>query len=248
MDPLHVRLELLGWLRAVELGLVRGEAARAAAGDLVRGRTHELGNQVQILRLASIELERRATPEQRELIDDLRTAGEAANTVLADLLATARPVERAMIGDPVAETIRRAVERARPAFAQPVDVRIDLGEDVRTRATADELAATVIAALLDATDPAPWYLETAEARAASIASRIRLWVRQRSIEKKPFVELLVIADRPYTAVAMLLESPGPLYLVRLAAQAAGGEASISEGREGVELAIELPVIQSSSSS
>jgi hypothetical protein len=243
MDPLHVRLELLGWLRAVELGLVRAEAARAAAGELVRGRTHELGNQVQILRLASMELERRATPEQRELLDDRRAAGEAANTVLADLLATARPVERAMIGDPVAETVRRAVERVRPAFAQPLDVRIDLGEDIRTRATADELSATVIAALLDATDPAPWYLNSAEAR----ASRIRLWVRQRSIEKKPFVELLVIADRPYAAVAMLLEPPGPLYLVRLAAQAAGGEASISEGREGVELAIELPVQSSSSS-
>ena len=247
MDSLHVRLELLGWLRAVELGLVRGEAARAAAGELVRARTHELGNQVQVLRLASIELERRAVPEQRELIDDLRAAGEAANTVLADLLATARPVERAMVGDPVADVVRRAVERARPAFAQALEVRIDLGDDVCTRATSDELSAAVIAALLDATDPAPWYLTT-EARAGATATRIRLWVRQRSVEKKPLVEVLVIADRPYAAVAMLLEPPGPLYLVRLAAQAAGGEASISEGREGVELAIEIPVVQSSSSS
>lgn len=248
MDPLHVRLELLGWLRAVELGLVRGEAARAAAGELVRGRTHELGNQVQILRLASLELERRATPEQRELFDDLRNAGEAANTVLSDLLATARMPERAMIGDPVADVVRRAVERARPAFAQPLDVRIDLDDDVRTRATADELMAAVLAALLDATDPAAWYLQTAEVRAANTASRVRLWVRQRTVEKRPFVEILVIADRPYITVAMLLEPPGPLYVVRLAAQAAGGEASISEGREGVELAIEIPVVQSSSSS
>jgi hypothetical protein len=242
MDPLHVRLELLGWLRAVELGLVRGEAARAAAGELVRGRTHELGNQVQILRLASLELERRATPDQQELIGDLRAAGEAANTVLVDLLATARMPERAMIGDPVADVVRRAVELVRPAFAQPLDVRIDLGDDVRTRATADELQAAVIAALLDATDPAAWYLPTVEARTAVIATRIRLWVRQRTVEKRPFVELLVIADRPYQPVAMLLEPPGPLYVVRLAAQAAGGEASISEGREGVELAIELPVV------
>jgi hypothetical protein len=75
-----------------------------------------------------------------------------------------------------------------------------------------------------------------------------LWVRQRTVEKKPIVEVLVIVDRPYIAVAMLLDPPGPLYVVRLAAQAAGGEASISEGREGVELAIELPVVQSSSSS
>jgi signal transduction histidine kinase len=248
MDPLHVRLELLGWLRAVEIGLVRAEAARAAAGELVRGRTHELGNQVQILRLASIELERRATSEQAELIADLRAAGEAANTVLADLLATARVPERAMVGDPVADVVRRAVERARPAFAHPLDLRIDLGDDVRTRATADELSAAVIAALLDATDPVPWYLNGTEARAAAAASRIRLWVRQRTVEKKPIVEVLVIVDRPYMAVAMLLEPPGPLYVVRLAAQAAGGEASISEGREGVELAIELPVVQSSSSS
>jgi hypothetical protein len=242
MDPLHVRLELLGWLRAVELGLVRGEAARAAAGELVRGRTHELGNQVQILRLASMELERRAPADQQELIGDLRAAGEAANTVLVDLLATARMPERAMIGDPVADVVRRAVERVRPAFTQPLDVRIDLGDEVRTRATADELQAAVIAALLDATDPAAWYLPTVEARTAVIATRIRLWVRQRTVEKRPYVELLVIADRPYQPVAMLLEPPGPLYVVRLAAQAAGGDASISEGREGVELAIELPVV------
>jgi DNA integrity scanning protein DisA with diadenylate cyclase activity len=90
MNPLQVRLELLERVRTVELALAKAEHARAAA-SLVRGRTHELGNQVQILRLASIELERRATSEQTELIADLRAAAEAANTALADMLAAARP-------------------------------------------------------------------------------------------------------------------------------------------------------------
>jgi len=232
MEPaalLQARLELLARVRAVELALTRQEHARAAAA-LVRGRSHELGNQVQIVRLASIELERRMAGEQAELIGDLRQAAEAANTALAGLLAAARPEDRSgYAGAPVTPAVLAAIERARSATTLAVEVRVDLAEDVRTRATAEELEAAVLAAVLDA------------GHGPAAATRLQLWVRQRQIEKRPWVELLAIADRAYRVVASLLDPPGALHVVRLAAQAAGGDASVSEGRDGVELAVELPI-------
>jgi len=219
MDPaalLEARLALIARVRAVEVALARQEHARAAA-SLVRGRSHELGNQVQIVRLASIELERRLAGSEAELLCDLRQAAEAANTVLADLLAAARPEERPT-GDPVVPALRAAIDQVRPATVLDFEVRVDAAEDVRTRATGEELATIVFASLLDG---------------ARGASRLRLWVRERQIEKRPWVELLVIADRA--------QFEGTLGFLSSAAQAAGGDASVSDGRDGVELAIELPL-------
>ncbi len=218
---LEARLALLQRVRAVEVVLTRHEHARAAAA-LVRGRSHELGNQVQIVRLASIELERRLAGGEADLLGDLRQAAEAANTALTGLLAAARPDDRnGYHGEPVVPVVRGALEQAQRATTVSLDLRVDIGDDLRTRATAEELEASVLAAVLEAT----W--------GPSAASRLVLWVRQRQIEKRPWIELLAIADRaPFEAA---------LGVVRAAAQAAGGEASISEGREGVELVIELPV-------
>jgi hypothetical protein len=220
MDPavlLEARLALLQRVRAVEVALARQEHARAAAA-LVRGRSHELGNDVQIVRLATMELERRLAGAEAELIADIRSAAESASNALAGLLAAARPEERTAKGPAVASVIQAAVEAARSAIAHSPEVRLDLVETVCTRATAEELEAVVLAALLDA---------------SRTASRVQLWARQRQIEKKPWVELLVIADKTSFDDA--------IGLARAAAQAAGGDASVSDGREGVELAIELPV-------
>jgi signal transduction histidine kinase len=227
MDSLQVRLELLERVRIVELSLARAEHARAAA-QLIRGRTHELGNQVQILRLASIELERRAPPEQQELIADLRAAAEAANTALAQMIAAAHPEERRGPGEPAAPILRETIELVRAATSVPLEVHLDLTEDARTRATARELEACVLSALLTST----W--------GQGAATRLHVRARQRQIEKKPWIEVLVIADRmPFEA------PPG---VVAAVAEAAGGGASLSDGRTGIELAIELPISQSSSSS
>ena len=218
---LEARLALIARVRAVEVRLAQQEHARAAAA-LVRGRTHELGNQVQVLKLASMELERRLNGEQAELLGDLRQAAEAANAALTSLLAAARPDDRSGFhGEPVVPVVRAAIDQVRRAIPLAIDMRVDASEDVRTRATGEELEASVLAAVLDAT----W--------GPAAASRLALWVRQRQIEKRPWVELILIADRAGFEPA--------LGVVRAAAQAAGGEASICDGREGVELVIELPI-------
>jgi hypothetical protein len=220
----EARLSLIARVRAAEVALARHEHAKAAA-SLVRGRTHELGNQVQVLRLASIELERRLAGQEAELLTDLRQAAEVASTVLGDLLAAARPEVRTTTGPAVTPTLRAAIDQVRAATAVPFEAQLEVSDDVRTRATGDELAAIVFSVLLDG---------------ARNASRLRVWLRQRQIEKKPWIELLVIADRA--------SFEDTLPFVSSAAQAAGGDASISDGRDGIELAIELPVAQSSSSS
>jgi len=83
-------------------------------------------------------------------------------------------------------------------------------------ASAEQLHALVLAMLLDSTD----------------ASRIRLLVRARTIGGKHHVQLIRDDDRD--------EGEVPALVAALAAHA-GGEASIAPGRDGMELAIELPV-------
>src|SRR5512141_2514277 len=90
---LQARIALLERVHRVELELTRVEHAHAAAA-FVRGRSHELGNQVQIAHLAS--------PDEAELIRDLVTAAEAAKIVLAELVNVAHPLERTQAGDPLA--------------------------------------------------------------------------------------------------------------------------------------------------
>lgn len=214
---LEARLALIARVRAVEVALTRQEHAKAAA-SLVRRCTHELGNQVQIVRLATVELERRLAGQETELMADIRQAADGAGTVLADLLAAARPEQRMTAGPAVVPALRAAFDQVRTATAVPFEAQLDVVDDVRTRATAEELDAIVFSALLDG---------------ARSASRLRVWVRQRQIEKKPWLELLVIADRASFDDA--------LGFLSSAAQAAGGDASIADGRDGVELAIELPV-------
>lgn len=219
-EMLELRLALVARVHRVELDVARDEHARAAAA-LVRRKTHELGNAIQIVRLSSVELERRSrAPELAELVADIRTGSEAATNVLGDLLAAAAPPAR-QAGAAIVPVVRAALDRARPAIAARLELTAELGDDVRAFASDDELDALALAALLDA--------DTAG------ATRVSLALRARTIARKPFIQLLCIDDRrdPDTAATPAL--------IDALAERAGGEASLSPGRDGLELAVELPV-------
>ena len=226
---LEARLRLIDRIRRVEYALARDEQAKQAAA-LMKGRSHELGNQVQIVKLSALELERRAEDRKDlvELTTDMRKAAEQATALLADMFAAARPMERTVVGPVVTHTVRAAVDLARPAFAGNVELRIDLDDTVHTHSTAEELEAIVLAAMLDAVH----------------ANHMTIVVRERVIQGKHWVEILRIDDRQQFndgELAHMFEACSLLHVVVTAAKQAGGEASLAPGRGGLELVIELPV-------
>jgi nitrogen-specific signal transduction histidine kinase len=224
---LDARLELIDRVRRIEHLLARGEQARIAR-ELMRGFSHELGNQVQILSLCAQELGRRAPQELQELIDDMTKAAQQATGTLAQMVATARPSDREIVGPDAASAVRAAVDLARPAIASTIELHIDLADSVPTYATSEELEALVLASLLDA---AP-------------ANRMHLLLRERVIQNKRWVELLRIDDRHHLLegdFAHMFEPHSLLHVVAGVARLAGGEASLAPGRGGLELAVELPV-------
>ncbi|MBV8758586.1 MAG: hypothetical protein JO257_14970 [Deltaproteobacteria bacterium] len=223
------RLALIERIHTVELQLAKLQYT-AAAAQLMRGRSHELGNQVQILKLASLEIERQASAEQADLIKDLRAAAEQANLVLSDMMAAARPPERTAVGPAFGPTVRAVIEEARGVIGATLDLRSELSNGQATHATAEELAAIVYAAMLDAED----------------AKSMTFMLRERQINKKPWVELL----RFDTRQGVEPEASRYLPFLEMAVKPGGGEASLSPGRNGLELAIAFPIAiaQSSSSS
>lgn len=228
---LEHRLDLIDRLRRVELSLERDEQAREAQ-RLLRGRSHDLGNSVQILRLASIEIEKRGAPNIADLVTDMRNAAEHATTVLADLIAAAKAQPERGPAAALAPAVRAAVELATPALAAPTDLRVELADSAMTTATAEEVEAIVIASLLE----------------ASPATKIGLHVRARAIEGKPWFELIrfddrqTVADADFSRAFERFASPGPgLHLVRCLAERAGGDATLTTGRNGLELVVALPV-------
>jgi hypothetical protein len=226
---LEARLRLIDRIRRVEHTLARDEQAKIAAA-LMKGRSHDLGNHIQIVKLSTLELERRAQDRADlvELLTDMRQAAEQATVLLADMFAAARPAERTQVGPVVTHTVRAAVDLARPAFAGNVELRIDLDDTVHTHSTAEELEAIVLAAMLDAVH----------------ANRITVVVRERVIQGKRWVEILRVDDRQQFGdgeLAHMFEPHSLLHVIATAAKQAGGEASLSPGRGGLELAIELPV-------
>ena len=238
---LEARLRLLERIRRTEQELWRAEQARVAA-QLMRGRSHELGNFMQIVKLSALEIDRRIgkEPELVELVADLRQTADQATALLADMFAAARPPDRMLLGPVMTNAVRAAVDLARPAIAAPIELRIDLDDTVHTYCTSEEIETIVIASLLD----------------AASATRISLVLRERVIQNKRWVELLRNDNRQELAdgeLAHMFEPHSLLHVVVAAAKEAGGEASISPGRGGLELAVELPVaassaLQSSSSS
>jgi nitrogen-specific signal transduction histidine kinase len=227
---LEARLRLIDRIRRVEHTLARDEQAKIAAA-LMKGRSHDLGNHIQIVKLTAHELERRAQDRADflELITDMRQSAEQATTLLAEMVAAARPADRTEVGPVVTNVVRAAVEQGRAAVPGSVELRIDLDDTVHTYANAEELEAIVLAAILD----------------ASSSSRMTIVLRERLIQGRRWVELLRVDDRQQFndgELAHMFEPHSLLHVVAGAAKFAGGEASLSPGRGGLELAIELPVV------
>lgn len=229
---LERRLELVDRVRRTERDLARAEHARAAAA-LLRDKAHDLGNLVQIIRIASMEIERRADARIAELVADLRRAAEQATAVLAALVEVARPAEQRAAGAAVAPTLRAAIERIRPAITAPIELVVQVGEHVVTTCSAAELETIAIAGLLD----------------VAAATRVAITTRERTIGGVRWVEVLRVDDRrgvDELAIATAFQpqpAGGPgLALVRDIVEHAAGEVSLSPGRAGLELAIALPIV------
>jgi hypothetical protein len=223
---LEARLVLVDRVRVVEQRLARAAYADTAAA-MLRSVSHELGNSIQIVKLAAGEVARRSTqPEIAHLVEELVRAGDRSSELLAELFAAARPLERSTPGPSVGPAISSAVELARGAIAARVDIDCAIPDFVCTACTADEIEAMVIAMLLD----------------ASTATKIDLLVRERMIQSKRRVEIVRSDDRsvpPELDVGRALG--GPLLVIAAVAKAVDGEVSIAPGRAGLELAIDLPV-------
>lgn len=274
---LDARLGVIERIRRMEHLLARSEQARVASA-MMKGFSHELGNQVQIVKLSALELARRLSGlhmppidgpplgvspaasrpamaawttisgpdgsstvaagrsghspaprlELEELLTDMTSAADAVGTVLAQMFAAARPSDRDIIGPPVANLIRAAIDTVRPAVPSWLELRIELAETVQSYASAEELEAMVLSAILD----------------AAHANHITLVVRERVIQSKRWVELLRFDDRHQMAdgeLAQMFEPHSLLHIVAAVAKVAGGDASVAPGRAGLELAVELPV-------
>jgi hypothetical protein len=166
--------------------------------------------------------------ELDELISDMAAAADAATSVLAQMFAAARPSDRDVIGPTVTQTVRAAVDVVRPAIPSSLELRIELADNVETYASAEELEAMVLAAVLD----------------AAAANHITLVLRERVIQNKRWVELLRFDDRhhmPDGELAHMFEPHSLLHVIAGVAKVAGGDASLAPGRSGLELAVELPV-------
>ena len=209
--------------RRFEWALARDEQGRTA-GRLVAGKTHDLLNLIQIIRLGARLLEEHCDARARELVADLERSADDSQRALADLMALARPAAAVVRGAPVGETVAAAVASLRAAIA--IDARIEAPPGAATRATAQDLEHLVIGLVLDAADAL-----------AREPPPIELAVRERAIAGAPWIEL-VRGARP--------APPGDRFELRVAraiAERAGGELTIATGRGGgEEVLVALPEV------
>jgi hypothetical protein len=230
MTKTDERLALVERQRRFEWQLAR-EVQTQAAARLVAGKTHDLLNLIQIVQLASLELARRCTADAAEFIADLRKAAEDAQHQLAELMAAARPEEIIVPGADVGAAVTAAVETVRAASTIEVDLHLAVAPEVATRCSAEELAHVIYGLTLDAA--------TVEAEARGSAPRgIELFVRERTIDGKPWLEIVR---------GMRVELAGEhfdLQAVEAIAVKNGGELAHSERRGGgTELVVALPVVR-----
>lgn len=216
MTKTDARLALAQKQRRFEWDLARDEQTRVAR-KLVAGKTHDMLNVVQIVQLASAELEKRCSAEGKEFIDDLLRAATNAQGQLGELMALARPDVVARRGAAVGATVTRVLDEIRSAVE--IDLRLAVSADTATALTAEQLEHLLIGIALDAAD----------------APRIELFVRDRTINSKGWVEIVrgaeIAADR----------DGFDLRPVELLAKLGGGELSSSERRGGgTELVVALP--------
>jgi hypothetical protein len=217
------RLALVERLRRFEWQLARDTQSRVAA-QFVAGKTHDLLNMVQIVQLASRELSRRCGDDAAEFITDLLKAADDAKHQLAELMAVARPELIIAAGAPVGAALTEAVETVRAASTIPVDLHLTVRPELTTRCSASELEHLVYGLVLDA------------AGDGEFAPPIELFVRERTIERKPWLEI-VRGARDLDAGEHF-----DLRAVEAIAIKNGGELAHSERRGGgTELVVALPV-------
>jgi hypothetical protein len=229
MTKTSERLALVERQRRFEWQLAR-EVQTHAAARFVAGKTHDLLNLVQIVQLASLELERRCTADAGEFIADLRKAADDARHQLAELMAVARPEEVIAPGSPVGAAVTAAVETVRAASTIEVDLHLAVAPEVATRCSAEELAHVIYGLTLDAA--------TAETEAGDALQAIELFVRERMIDGKPWLEIV------RGARVELAGEHFDLQAVEAIAVKNGGELGHSERRGGgTELVVALPVVR-----
>ncbi len=215
------KTDLIDRQRRFEWDLAREEHTRAAA-KLVAGKTHDLLNLVQIVKLATEELAKRCDDTGKEFVADLQRAAIDAEASLASLMEVARPEKIVTRGAPVGAAVTRAIDELRPAI--PVTLHLAIGPDTATRLTEDELVHLVLGVALD----------------AQAAPLIELFVREREIHGAPWVELVRGTALPPPED----ELPFDLRAVDAVVTRAGGELSQSERRGGGgELVIALPALE-----
>lgn len=238
MTRINERLALVERQRRFEWELAR-EVQTHAAAQFVAGKTHDLLNLVQIVQLASLELSRRCSEDAAEFIADLLKAAEDAKHQLTELMAVARPDRVIVPGAHVGAAITAAVETVRAVSTIAVDLHLAVHPEVTTRCSATELEHLIYGLTLDAVAAA---LPPADPDAASSAdsspdSSIELFVRERSIEGQPWLEI-VCSTR-----AVLGNDHFDLRAVEAIAGKNGGELARSERRGGgTELVVALPVL------
>lgn len=218
MTKTEARLQLSQQQRKFEWELARDEQARAA-GKLVSGKTHDLLNLVQIVQLASLELEKRCDATGKEFIADLTRAAADAQASLITLMEVARPEDPITRGAPVGA----AVDAAMAALREAIDVSIHLAPppDTATRCTARELEHILIGLALDVVD-----------------EHVELFVRERQIQGSPWIEIVRASENVPAGERFELRA------VEAIATRAGGELAKSDRRGGgEELVVALPVVR-----
>jgi hypothetical protein len=230
-------LALIERQRRFEWALARDAHTRAAA-QFVSGKTHDLLNLVQIVQLASLELSRRCGPDTAEILAELTKAAENAKRQLTELLAVARPSNVIGPGAPVGAAITKAVEAVREVGAVAVDLHLTVPAEVTTRCSAQELEHLIVGLVLDviAVD-AETPLRPEQRAKPETPDTIELFVRDRTIDGKPWLEIVRGARAPLEGEHFDLRA------VEAIAQKNGGELARSERRGGgTELVVALPIV------
>ena len=201
--------------RQFEWQLARDEQQRAASA-IVAGKTHDLLNLVQIVNLASLEIERRSEPSAREFLDDLLRAAEDAKVSLRQLMELARP-ERPIVHAPVAPAVAAALASLHEIVTPKLDLAIK--PDTVTRCTTEELEHLILGLVLDVVD-----------------QDFELTIRERQIDGRRWVEL--VRGSATIPAGDRLE----LRIVDAIAHRGGGELAMSDRRGGgIEVVVALPV-------
>lgn len=218
MTKTEVRLALAQRQRRFEWELSR-EAQTRAAQKMITGKTHDMMNLVQIVQLATLELANRCDAGGQEFIEDLQRAARDAQVSLSQLMEVARPERIVTRGAPVGAAFTAAVNTIRPAIA--IDEHLAVQAETVTECTADDIEHLVYGLVLDAAD----------------APHIELYIRERMIDGKPWVEVVRGAEVPTEGDRFELRA------VEAIAKRVGGEVATSDRRGGgTEVVVALPAL------